>query len=298
MSQNNNFDKTMERLNQYYDQMPTQSSSANIMANIKKKKKRNWARHYQRWQVAALIVLMIGIGYVLGVSQLSGQRDTAHQTELTADKGLPEESMSIAAVEEAEDQVEVFNAEQAETRQIPAELTDDEDSIPLEITNEEGMQEVIQVKPFQDDIFGFTTRYDERLVVEEVAYDEGRAIQWFFHNDNGRVEPVVLEIFQLNNPGDQKEQIEAYKSMMSEMGYREASSENYMKGINIPAQGIEELLFEKDGIYAHVIPAEHGENVYFFKTSLFAPDSDFIEFSGGFGRNVNVIYNEFSWIYN
>ena len=297
MSQNNHFDKTMERLNQYYDQMPTQSSSANIMANIKKKKKRNWARYYQRWQVAALIVLMIGIGYVLGVSQLSSQRESAHQTELSADQGLPEESMSMAGVEETEES-EIFNAAEAELREIPKDITDDRDSMPLEITNEEGMTEIIQVKAYEDEHFGFTTRYDERLVIEEVASGEGRAIQWFFHNDLGRVEPVVLEMFQLNNPGDQKEQIEAYKSMMSELGYREDSSVNFMKGLDVPAQGIEELLFEKDGVYAHVIPAEHGENVYFFKTSLFAPDSEFIEFSEGFGRNVNVIYNEFSWIDN
>ncbi|WP_227939434.1 hypothetical protein [Alkalihalobacillus deserti] len=297
MSHNNNFDKTMERLNQYYDQMPTQSSAANIMGNIKKKKKRNWARYYQRWQVAALIVLMIGIGYVLGVSQLASQKESAHQTELSADRGLPEESMSIAAIEETEES-EVFNADDAEVREIPKELTDDQDSMPLEITNEEGMPEVIQVKPFEDEIFGFTTRYDERLVIEEVDNNEGRAIQWFANYGNGKIEPIVFEIFQINNEGSHTEQLDLYRKMMSEHGYTEVESDNYLMSIGLPAEGIVEMKFEKDGLNAHVVQVEQGENIYFFKTSSFANDNPFIEYSEGFGRHVKVIFDEFSWTYN
>lgn len=293
MSDNNNFDKTMERLNQYYDQMPTQSSSANIMASIKKKKKkRNWSRYYQHWQVAALVALMIGIGYVLGVSQLSGQRDSAHQAEMSADQGGPEESMSMMAEE-----TEVSRTD-TDTRHFPEELTDGQDSIPLEITNEEGMTEVIQVKSMQDEIFGFTTRYDERLVVDEITYDEGRAIQWFFHNDEGRVDPVVLEIFQFDHTSSYEQQLEQYMSMMNEQGYIEVTSTAYMGNLGIPGQGTVELQFEKDGVYEHVVPIEQGANYYFFKTSTFAADSKFIEFSEGFGRNISVIFDEFSWLYN
>jgi hypothetical protein len=296
---NRNFDEAMERLNRCYDEMPARSSSANIMANIKKKKKRNWISYYQHWQAAALIVLMIGIGYVLGVSQLSGQKESAQHSELSsADQGTPETEMGIAAIEEA-GEAEVFTAEDNEvaTREIPEVLKDNENT--LEITNEEGFQEVIQVNMFTDDEFGFTTKHDERLEVHFDTNDYGRAVQWFANYDGETpVEPVVLEIFKFENPESYGEQVKAYRIMMRNFGYQESFSKEYMKGVEIPAQSIEELLFEREGVYAHVVPAQHGEDIYFFKTSLFAPGSEYIEYSEGFGRDVKVIYDNFSWLYN
>ncbi|GAE34335.1 hypothetical protein [Halalkalibacter akibai] len=291
-----NFDETLNRLNQYYDEMPTQSSSSNIMANIKRKKKRDWSRYYQRWQVAALIVLMVGIGYVLGASQLTGQQDSASDSEIAADQSEPQMELGIAAVEEVEEEA---YSEEAVTREIPnALMTDDETSMPLEIINEEGLADVIQVYTFEDEEFGLTTKYDVQLEVHYDVDDDGRAIQWFANYSEGPVEPVVLEIFRFENAGDQRELIEAYRTRMLNLGYQEDFTEEYMKGQEVPGQGIEELLFERDGVYAHVVPVEHGENLFFFKTSLFAPNSEYIEYSEGFGRNVKVIYEQFSWMYN
>ncbi|ARK30638.1 hypothetical protein [Halalkalibacter krulwichiae] len=294
---NRNFDDAMNKLNRAYEQIPTQTSSATIMANIKKKKKkRKWARFDQRWQVAALIVLMIGIGYVLGLSQLS-QRDSALQLESSPEQGIENNQTEMATVNEEE--VEIAAEDMDEPLNESLKVFTEEESTRLDITNEEGFEETIQVKQIEDQQFGFSTRYDERLQIEEMTTNYGRALQWYFHNDNGKIAPIVFEIFEIQRETTYTNKINAYKEMMEEQGYVEVTSSNYLTNLNmIKGQIIEEFQFAKDGINEHVVSIEQGERYFFFKTSSFAPGSEYIEFSEGFGRNLQIIFEQFNWLYN
>ncbi|KHF40045.1 hypothetical protein [Halalkalibacter okhensis] len=285
----NNFDETMERLNKYYDKMPTQSSSANIMATIKKKKKRNWiwARSYQRWQVAALVVFMLGIGYVLGASQFSGN-ESATQLNTQADQA-PMESMSIMEDHEGEEAVE-------ENRMF--EFTSEEETKSIQILDEEGMEDEKLVRRLEVEGLSFTTYYDNDFELEEITSEEGRAVQIFANYGQGRVEPVLFEVYKFADSNSYDQVVEAYKARMSDSGFSEVATTHYFENIGVPGQVVEEFMFEKDGVNAHVVPIEHVDGYYFLRVSSFSVDNtEMIEFSEGFGREVNIILNEFNWIY-
>jgi hypothetical protein len=290
----NNFDETMERLNKYYEKMPTQSSSADIMANIKKKKKRNWswARSYQRWQVAALVVLMLGIGYVLGASQLSGSNESASPIDSAADQA-PMESMSIMmAEEEAEDQEAV-----GENRTLES-FTSEEETKWIQLVDEEGMDDEKLVRRLEIEGLSFTTYYDHEFELEHVTNEQGQSIKVFANYGQGRVEPVLFEVHKFADSNSYDQAVEAYKTMMIESGYIEVETNNYFETIGVPGQGVEEFMFEKDGVYAHVVPVEHVDGYYFLRTSSFSiGNTEMIEFSEGFGRELKVILDEFSWVY-
>jgi hypothetical protein len=298
------FEKTLERLNSHYDDMPTKSSSTKIMANIKKNKKRkwNWARSYQKWQVAALIIVMIGIGYVLGVSQLMNQQDAAMQSEAAADQSETMENSSFLTK-----QAEVFD-EEGEAVQESGEndtvlFREDEidESFPIIITDEEGQEVEKQVKVLEDEHFSFSTYYDANFHVEELVNEEGRAIQIYADYGQGKIEPALFEMFQFESAMSYDDQVEAYRMMMNESGYTELESNDYLQEIGIPAQAVEEFMFQKDDVNVHVVPVEHGEKYFFFRTSTVTnKNSEMIEYMGGFYRELSVILNQdyFKWINN
>ncbi|MFC0470086.1 hypothetical protein ACFFHM_06010 [Halalkalibacter kiskunsagensis] len=302
------FEKTLERLNSHYEDMPTQSSTTKIMANIKKSKKRkwNWARSYQKWQVAALIIVMVGIGYVLGASQFMNQPEIAMEEtaigDTTADSAGTMESASFSTK-----QAEPFGEEEEAAAESGEEInilrSEDviDDSFPITITDEEGNEVEKQVKVLEDKQFSFSTYYDANFHVEEVVSGDGRSIQIYADYGEGLVELALFEIFQFESAMSYDDQVEAYRMMMTESGYIELESNDYLLGIGIPGQAVQEFLFQKDDVNIHVAPVQHGEEYLFFKTSTVTnKNSEMIEYMEGFNRELTVILNRdyFKWIYN
>ncbi|MDT8861648.1 hypothetical protein N0O92_15625 [Alkalihalobacillus sp. MEB130] len=289
----NNFEESMERLNKYYNEMPTKSSSANIMANIKKKKKRNWswARSYKRWQVAALVVFTLGIGYVLGASQLSGENESAMPLESTAD--APMESMSITMADEEHDQEEAM-----EESRILESFGNEDELKTISIVDEEGMEDEKVVNKLEVEGFSFTTFYDANFEMEQVSNEQGHSVQIYANYGDGRVEPVLFEVYKFTESLNYDQQVASYKAMMSDAGYTEVETSNYMTSFDVPGQVVEEFMFHQDGVYVHVIPVEHTDGYYFMRASSYSIENvEMIEFNEGFGREVRIIFEQFNWIY-
>ncbi|WP_332694944.1 hypothetical protein [Halalkalibacter lacteus] len=297
------FEKSLERLNNQYDEMPTQSSSIKIMANIKKQKKRNWtwSKSYQRLQVAVLIALMIGIGYVLGVSQLMNQPDTAMEETASDQVGTMEGASFQAKQAESFDEEAGAVHESGEYDMGIFAAEEIDDSFLITITDEEGQEVEKQVKVFEDEQFSFSTYYDANFHVEEGVSGEGRSIQIYADYGEGPIEPLLFEMFQFESAMSYDNQVEAYRMMMNESGYTELESNDYLIEIGIPGQVVEEFLFQKDDVNVHVVPVERGEEYFFFKTSTVTNNnSEKIEYMEGYVRELNVILNQdhFMWIYN
>ncbi|GAE28459.1 hypothetical protein JCM9140_4696 [Halalkalibacter wakoensis JCM 9140] len=290
----NNFEETMNRLNQYYDKIPQQSNSADIMASIKKKKKRNWnwARSYQKWQVAALVLFMLGIGYVLGASQLTSNNESAMPSESSADEG-PMESMSVVMEEEPDESEEETNE-----MTFMESSTDDEETKTITIVDEEGLEDEKTVTKLVNDELSFTTFYDAEFEVEHINHEQSTVVQIFANYGQGKIEPVLFEVVKFNEEMSYEEAVSSYQADMVDAGYAETVANGYLESLGVPGQGVEEFAFYKDGVYAHVVPVEHQDGYYFLRTNSFSPErTDLIEYSEGFVRELRVIFNEFTWLY-
>ncbi|WP_017728080.1 hypothetical protein [Halalkalibacterium ligniniphilum] len=312
----NQFDKLMEQLKNDYDKMPTQSSPTKIMAGIKKQKKRNWFIFFRQWQVAAMIILTIGIGSVLVMNQIGSQNETSLEAN---DRSTVNES---TAIDEA---AELFSTEmeQGDLAELQGNQKEDvgeetPDGAVAEDTSEEAMvgasaieppdEEAAQfllegtegelnVSPLQDDKLSFYTYYDSRFDVERVTDEEMTGYEIYMNFSNGPIEPSVFEIALVSNNQAVNEEIEAIRQHYVNGGYAEISANSYMIE-RIPAQVITEFAFQKDGYDTHVAAVEFGEELYFFTTHKVSKDNvDQIELNEAYENHFRYIASQFRWLY-
>ncbi|MCM3713634.1 hypothetical protein [Halalkalibacter oceani] len=227
----------MDKLKGQYDQLPQKSSSSHIMAQIEKEKRPRWGRFFHRWQAVAMIVLALGLGSVLTISQLGNFSSEApsdssgDEAELAvmpdAESGQSEEEVTIfndapeinefATDEPAMDSREAVpneNEDAAESTDAGGETEVIESSERFEeVIMMEGMEETILLKEVQSPELNFTTRVNEQYVVEQMASEEGQTLQ-FFTNFAG--EPATTPFFTLT-----EEQIDAASPEELEASLRE-----------------------------------------------------------------------------
>ncbi|BAB05335.1 hypothetical protein [Halalkalibacterium halodurans] len=307
----NQLDRAMERLKRQYDEMPTRSSSAKIAANIKKK--RQWPARFQRWQMAALLVLTVGIGSVLGLNlfgnpsqpeefslHADSEQERAiekgsleqdeHQTNMDqgAEAGAleaDEEPVETPAMEEEGEETSPANdAEQPDIGMAEADEADVETRI---VYGElEGMSEEFVYKKEVIDEFGLDFWYDERFVLERFNENGivGRQVYVKFSGGDPIWDVPVFELFAFTNDAT----FEAYVDVLETEGYTKSGTDDLITSqTRLQAIDDEYDVFRNDDVEVHLARFEHHQGGE-FAIRLNRP-TEYVEWSEGYGPHEQLM---------
>ncbi|MBP3950395.1 hypothetical protein [Bacillus suaedae] len=289
------FEQKMEQLNIQYEQIPTHSSSSSIMNHIKKQeRKRKWLKPVvpKQLQVAALIILTIGIGYILGISgsmnELSQNSASEEQaTTETGDSNLyqsgSEEMHSNRIAEEDDESTSIMEGAPTEEgdesasimEAVPTEEAIEASSKTIITRNSEGESVEKEVTSLETK-FNFRTYYDSSFTSEHYANDEMESYKIFPIFNEQQMAEVVFEITKLNI-ADANQQIDRYQEILREEGFTiidQSVEKGYFFGTE--SEVITEFMAEKGEINTHISQIARGEDIYFIRTDRLA-DSETIE---------------------
>lgn len=267
-----NVKQMMDKLKDHYDEMPTKSSSSQIMSQIKKEKRPWWGSFFHKWQAAALIVLALGIGSVLTIGQLSNMGSSSSE-EMSQESAANEDSVAaLPTQEEVDEERNTFAlSEDPESGEAKIATRDSETETTVDIITIEGMEEAIAVKDVLDEELGFSTKIDERYETATAASGEDHSFQ-VFANHTGEKEKVpfffVTEHFSANDSVEELELLLKEQYEASESGYTERPSENWFVQQETDLNFVSELSFEAPGSFIRVGIVEH-DGMYYSLTVHF-----------------------------
>ncbi|TWI54606.1 hypothetical protein [Halalkalibacter nanhaiisediminis] len=244
----------LDKLKEHYDDMPTKSSSTEIMSHIKKEKRPRWGSFFHKWQAVAMIVLALGIGSVLTIGQLGEFGSSFHLND-----------ESITETEEAE--VRTFDepAEESTTEESAAvEDRTQEQETTTEVIMIEGMEETITVKDVFDDTLGFSTKVDERYEIETVSTAESYSLQVFASYTGERVTPFFFSVTAYQQVESLNELESLIGEEYTEAGYTERSSEGWLPQQETELSFVKVLSFEAHGTQSQIGIVEHNDTYYTF----------------------------------
>lgn len=228
------------KLKDQYDQMPIKSSPEDIMSKVNKEKRPRWGIFFHKWQVAALIIFALGVGGVLTISQtneLSSDSQNDESAEFAA--GIDESSEAPALTS---DSLEIAEEESEDSSEAADSSQDNEASVETEIITIEGTEEEIQVKSVEDERLGFSTKVDERYIIEEGMQGEEEFLQ-IFANYTGT--PVDAPFFSVTKHTQSTQEIEqSLRERYASMGYEERESSDFFTQHESELNFVSELSFE------------------------------------------------------
>ncbi|WP_062047035.1 hypothetical protein [Bacillus sp. JCM 19034] len=259
--------KKLNQLKKQYDDMPTQTSVERIMTRIKVEEKGN--RRYffpKNLRIVALLMIMVGIGYILGMNQL------AKDEELTAFEEMAEEMY----IHESSDAAKSGSEESEEM------ALGDEDNIMFEIAinnakeevinvlDEEGMETEKTVKRLDAGIF--STLYDSNFhYVKKQSLDITRH-QVYSHLTGENEEPIVFELSYFHNGAyadSLGDYIENYERILENEGFSQFEETNNLteKDLNLNADMIYEFKAKDEPFQTFVAVLKFNGEYYFLRTS-------------------------------
>lgn len=274
------FEQKMEQLNIQYEQIPTHSSSASIMNHIKKQeRKRKWLKPVlpKQLQVAALIILTIGIGYILGISGSMNElsQNSASEEQITSEAGDSKldqaDSVEMHSNQFSEDGGESTSIMEA----VPTEKAGEASSKTIITQDSEGVEVEKEVSILETN-FNFRTYYDSSFTQEHYVKDEMEGYKIFPVFNGQQMAEVVFEITKLNI-ADANQQIERYQQILTEEGFSiidQSVEKGYFFGTD--SEVITEFMAEKGEINTHISQIARGEDIYFIRTDRLA-DSETYE---------------------
>lgn len=255
----------LDKLKEHYDDMPTKSSSTQIMSHIKKEKRPRWGSFFHKWQAVAMIVLALGIGSVLTIGQLGEFGSSSHLNDESITE--TEESTSFPAEEAEEAEVRTFDepAEELTTEERAAvEDRTQEQETTTEVIMIEGMEETITVKDVFDDTLGFSTKVDERYEIETVSTAESYSLQVFASYTGERVTPFFFSVTAYQQVESLNELESFIREEYTEAGYTERSSEGWLTQQETELSFVKVLSFEAPNSQSQIGIVEHNDTYYTF----------------------------------
>ncbi len=278
-----NMKNMLDKLKEQYEEMPTKSSAANIMSQIKKEKRPWWGSFFHKWQAVAMIVLALGIGGVLTMSQLSNfgsmsndeaSQESLNQTEEFAGT-MDQEETSEGEMDTFETPEEPDPASEAQRIEQEGESNNEEEVIHIE-----GMPETIMVKGILDEELGFSTKINEQYETETIQEVESHTLQVYANYTGERVEPFFFSVTEFYNANDSVDELESlvreqYEALsLDGVNYTESPSENGLAEKETELNVVSELIFETPGSAYQIGIVEYNDTYYSVAIHYYGERSD------------------------
>ncbi|MCK0473112.1 hypothetical protein [Halalkalibacter sp. APA_J-10(15)] len=262
-------EKKLHQLKEQYDEIPTHSNTRSIMDHIKKEERKS-RRFYvpKQIQVASLVVLMIGIGYILGMNQFAGDEELA-TTEMaetfssesdTAMSGSDGE-IHMSMAEEGYDEAESYSENNNEARM--------ENEVEVTTFHLEGIEEK-RAFPMNDAYF--STSYDVNFHYNQRSSLDMTRHQVYTDFIGDNEEPVVFELSYFHQLHEVEHLIDDYQNILRQEGFLQFEEGSYFSNhtsLGDQAAIVSEFTSVSKDIHTSVAIIEHNERYLFIRTSQF-----------------------------
>ncbi|GAE30611.1 hypothetical protein [Halalkalibacter hemicellulosilyticus] len=286
-------EKKLHQLKEQYDELPTHSNPRSIMDYIKKEEKK--ARRFyipKQIQVAALVIVMLGIGYVLGMNQFAGDEELAttdmagtFSGESNAEMSDLDNEIFMSMGEEDYAESESYLEDHNETRM------GNESSVKTFYP--EGIEEEKDFFLMDDDYF--TAYYDVNYHYHQLnSLDMTRhQVYTDFIGDNE--EPILFELTYFRQPYELDHLIDNYQNMLRQEGFSQfEDDESFFSNetsLSNQAAIVSEFKSVSEDIRTSVAIIEHNERYLFIRTSQF---EEYAEVNEGLGYEIKFMIDQLS----
>ncbi|WP_216831648.1 hypothetical protein [Alkalihalobacterium elongatum] len=261
------FERSLQKLKKVYDQKSNQSSPEELMNYIKSKEKRKlpFLKRVRGLGIAASLVVAIGIGSILLLSQ------------------MPENSASDELVSEDQRGSELITFEEGA---VPPSINRDSQIVDTLLI--EGQEEEIHLKLWADEQLRFSTYIDERFNVEGVSDEKGYKASVYANYTGDQIEPPFFTVYKpsINYQEPLGDYIKRLRDDYESQGFIE-STEEFSSTWSSDADLF--FLNEEKSMGKAVHLFEINDNIYEITETTFG------EYSEGLGARLQLIEQHFQW---
>lgn len=260
------FERSLKKLRETYNQTPNQSSPDEIMNYIKQKEKRkvSFFNKIRGLGVAASLFAVVGIGSILLLSEGSENKVSQdyEQIELRDAGNKLEDNAERMAIQREEQKTDILTIE--------------------------GQEEEIELTLWGDEELRFSTYIDERFTVDTVSNENGYTARVFANYTGDQIEPPFFTVHKA--PSDDQLPVEEYikrlKTKYERQGFFESEK---MFNSNWNADGELFVLKQENHMAKAVYLFEIRGEIYEIT------ETTFDEFSEGLGGRIQLMQKHFQW---